>query len=100
MKLKVIDGGLSAAKEWNKDAEHRRPEHEDVRREAERRLGASGYHRSRVMEFAIGVPMPSSLRYLAMQIEYAAEAICRLDRIPADFDSDLYWPMLDSTTTA
>jgi len=52
------------------------------------------------MEFAIGVPMPSSLRYLAMQIEYAAEAMCRLDHIPADFDSDLYWPALDSTTTA
>jgi hypothetical protein len=51
------------------------------------------------MEYAAGVPMPSSLRYLAMQIEFAAEALCRLDRIPADFHSDLYWPKLDDVTT-
>lgn len=100
MRLKVIEGGLSTAKEWDNGAESRWPDYEDVRREAERRLGASGYRRSRVMEFAVGVPMPSSLRYLAMQIEFAAEAICRLDRIPADFRSDLYWPGLDDITTA
>lgn len=99
MKLRVIEGGLSTAKERDDGVDHRRPDHEDVRREAERRLGASGCHRSRVMEFAVGVPMPSSLRYLAMQIEFAAEAICRLDRIPVDFDSDLYWPKLDNVTT-
>jgi hypothetical protein len=100
VKLRVIEGGLSIAKERDGSLNRRRPDHEDVRREAERRLDASGYHRSRVMEFAVGVPMPASLRYLAMQIEFAAEAICRLDRIPADFDSDLYWPKLDNVTTA
>jgi hypothetical protein len=27
-----------------------------------------------------------------MQIEFAAEALARLDPIPADFRSDSYWP--------
>ncbi len=99
MRLKVIEGGLSTVRERDDGAESGWPNREDVRREAKRRLGASGYHQSRAMEHAAGVPMPSSLRYLAMQIEFAAEALCRLDRIPADFHSDLYWPKLDDVTT-
>jgi len=100
MNLRVIEGGLSTAEERDGREDHLRPDHEDVRREAERRLGASGYHRSRVREFAVGVPIPSPIKYLAMQIEFAAEAICRLDPIPVDFHSDLYWPTLENITTA
>jgi hypothetical protein len=49
---------------------------------------------------AAGVPMPPAFQYFAMQIDFAADAICRLDPIPADFRSDLYWPKLDETATA
>ena len=98
MKLRVIEGGLSTAEKPD-DSTDRWPDHGDVRREAERRLGVCGYHRSRIMEFAVGVPIPSPIKYLAMQIEFAAEAICRLDPIPVDFHSDLYWPKLDNITT-
>jgi len=100
MRLRVIEGGLGAAEQHDREAESRRPDREDVRREAARRLGASGYNRSRVMEFAAGVPMPAVLKYLAMQIDFAAEAISRLDPIPADYRSDLYWPKMDDIATA
>jgi len=100
MRLRVIEGGLVAADQRGRGAESRRPDSEDVRREAARRLGASGYNRSRVMEFAAGVPMPAVLKYLAMQINFAAEAISRLDPIPVDYHSDLYWPKIDDITTA
>jgi len=46
------------------------------------------------------VPMPAVLKYLAMQIDFAAEAISRLDPIPADYRSDLYWPKIDDIATA
>ncbi len=99
MKFRVIEGGLSSAGERDRQASGRGPEREDIRREAARRLSASGYHRSRIME-AAGVPMPPAFQYFAMQIGFAADAICRLDPIPADFRSDLYWPKLDETATA
>lgn len=98
MKLKVIEGGLNSTTDKDRQAADRRPEREDIRREAARRLSASGYHRSRVME-TVGVPMPSALQYLAMQIDFAADAIGRLNPIPADFRSDLYWPKLDDAAT-
>lgn len=99
MKLRVIEGGLSSAGQRDSQTSDRGPEREDIRREAARRLSASGYHRSCVME-SLGVPMPSALQYLAMQIDFAADAIGRLDPIPADFRSDLYWPKLDDAATA
>ncbi len=70
----------------------RLPNREDVRKEAARRIDESGYHLSRIREFATGAPMPAALRYLRMQIDFAAEALVRLDPIPADFRSDSYWP--------
>ncbi len=104
MKLRVIEGGLSSTGNRNDQASDCRSErgdisHEDIGREAARRLGASGYHRYRILE-AAGVPMPPALRYLAMQIGFAADAIGRLDPIPVDFRSDLYWPKLDDTMKA
>ncbi|AJC81292.1 hypothetical protein IE4803_CH04153 [Rhizobium etli bv. phaseoli str. IE4803] len=93
MKFKVIEGGLGQAALTNwRIEEDGRPNRDDVRREAVRRLNDSGYHPSRIREFVTGAPMPAALQYLSMQIDFAAEALSRLDPIPADFRSDGYWP--------
>ncbi len=93
MALRVIDGGLSRVGEsvagWGED---RGPTVDDVRREAARRLSRSGYDRLRSKELATGAPMPATLKYLRMQIDFAAEALSQLAPIPADFRSDDYWP--------
>lgn len=65
---------------------------EDVEREARRRLKALKVEEWRVREFVTGAPMPDSVRHLALQIEFAAQAIGRLSPIPADYAGDLYWP--------
>jgi hypothetical protein len=93
MNLRVIEGGLSmAAGAGARPDENPQPDKDDVAREATRRLGESGYHLSRLKEFAIGVAIPLELRYLKIQIDFAAAALSRLDPIPADFRSDGYWP--------
>jgi NAD(P)H-hydrate repair Nnr-like enzyme with NAD(P)H-hydrate epimerase domain len=69
-----------------------KPGPSDVMAEAARRIEASGYEDWRVREFVTGASMPSALKYLRMQIEFVAEALLRLDPIPADFRSDTYWP--------
>ncbi|MGF9562047.1 hypothetical protein [Neorhizobium sp. JUb45] len=91
VKFMVIEGGKGrfAANEAGRAG---RPTSEDVRKEAERRIHASGYDDWRVRELATGTPMPIEIRYLRMQIEYAAQAIARFVKIPADFASDNYWP--------
>lgn len=94
MMFKVIEGGRGRAVEMDeRPAEGRVPSREDVRREAARRLGESGYHLSRIREFATGSPMPAALKYLSLQIDFAAEALSRLNPIPEDFRSDSYWPV-------
>ncbi|MGI2032347.1 hypothetical protein ACRQ1B_08135 [Rhizobium panacihumi] len=91
VKLTVIEGGRSNKAEG--EADHLiGPTPEDVRKEAERRIHASGYDAWRIRELATGAPMPIEIRYLRMQIEYAAQAIARFVKIPADFSSDGYWP--------
>ena len=89
MKLMVIEGGrgdrtvpVSA-----------RPTAADVQTEAWRRVRMTGYDAWRVREFATGAAMPKAVRYLQMQITFAAEALARLERIPEDFRSDIYWPL-------
>jgi hypothetical protein len=91
VKLTVIEGGKGRAV---LDMARRpfRPTEEDVRKEAERRIHACGYDDWRIRELATGTPMPLEIRYLRMQIEYAAQAIARFVKIPADFASDNYWP--------
>ncbi|MBB4574987.1 hypothetical protein PYR71_28695 [Rhizobium sp. MC63] len=91
--FKVIEGGRAQAVELDDGlGAGRGPNRDDVRREAARRLNESGYHLSRVREFATGVPMLASLKYLSLQIDFAAETLSRLDPIPEDFRSDGYWP--------
>ena len=92
MKFKVIEGGRGQAALTDGHTEDGRPDRDDVRREAIRRLNESGYHPSRIRASATGAPIPAALRYLSMQIDFAAEALSRLDPIPADFRSDGYWP--------
>jgi hypothetical protein len=94
MMFKVIEGGRGqAAQRDDLPGEDFGPNRDDVRREAARRLGDSGYHLSRIKEFATGAPMPAPLKYLSLQIDFAAEALSRLNPIPEDFRSDDYWPV-------
>ncbi|MBY5363981.1 hypothetical protein HFO97_29395 [Rhizobium leguminosarum] len=91
--FKVIEGGRGQAMQMDdRSAEGRGPSKDDVRREAARRISESGYHLSRIREFATGVPMLASLKHLSLQIDFAAEALLRLDPIPEDFCADGYWP--------
>ncbi|WP_152046976.1 hypothetical protein [Aureimonas psammosilenae] len=60
--------------------------------EAARRLRRSGYEEWAAREKATGVPMPASMRYLKMQIEFAAERLKLLDPLPEDFRADIFWP--------
>jgi hypothetical protein len=91
--FKVIEGGRGQAAQMDdRSEEGLGPSKDDVRREAGRRLSASGYHLSRIREFATGVPMLTSLKYLSLQIDFAAETLSRLDPIPEDFHADGYWP--------
>lgn len=91
VKLTVIEGGrglmVSGAME-----DRAQPTAADVRMEAERRIHACGYDDWRVRELATGKPMPVEIRYLRMQIEYAAQAMARFMQIPSDYASDNYWP--------
>lgn len=93
MKFYVIEGGLGAAAgKNNEDGDAFLPSMHDVKTEAARRIKDSGYEEWRVREFVTGAPIPSALKYLRMQIEFAAEAISRLSPIPHDFRADAYWP--------
>jgi len=64
----------------------------DVQAEARRRLRCLKIEEWRVREFVTGVPMPDNIMHLALQIEFAAQAIGRLAPIPADYADDVYWP--------
>jgi hypothetical protein len=93
MGLRVIEGGLAACVAKPADlAGDYMPSRDDVLREAERRIKASGYETWHNRETLTGMPVPREIRYLALQIGYVAEAIGRLADIPADFRSDSYWP--------
>ena len=65
---------------------------EDVHAEARRRLKALKIDEWKVREFVTGIAMPDDVRHLAMQIEFASQAIARLSPIPSDFADDIYWP--------
>lgn len=95
MNLRVIEGGLGRAA--GKLAGGRMPAPLDVMREAERRLGESGYQLARAKSLATGIQMPALLRYLQMQLDFAADMLSRLDPIPGDFREDRYWPSFDGS---
>lgn len=87
MRLSVIEGG---AVQRRFDAGSARVE--DVLAEAARRRKAIGFDEWRVREFVTGRAMPNEVKYLELQITYAAEALSRLSPIPPDFADDVYWP--------
>jgi hypothetical protein len=64
----------------------------DVEAEARRRLRSVKLNEWRTREFVTGQPVPDQIRHFALQVEFAAQAISHLSPIPADFDSDIYWP--------
>ena len=95
MRFAIIDG----SKQWTGQGQQRSMrapsiDVEDVEAEARRRLKAIRLDQWRTREFLTGTPMPDDIRQLALQIDYAAQAISRLSPIPEDFDSDVYWPRL------
>ena len=88
---------ISGSREWTEPAHReaaatRSIEVHDVQAEARRRLTTIKLEEWRVREFVTGVPMPDTVRHLALQIEFAAQAIGRLSPIPADYADDVYWP--------
>lgn len=96
MRFAVIEG----SREWTEPVRRgpvgqpRAVSLEDVEAEARRRLKAIKLDEWRTREFITGRPMPEDVRHLAMQVDFAAKAIARLSPIPADFDSDVYWPRI------
>jgi hypothetical protein len=98
MVLRLIEGGRADAAFTDAHkclpckSDNHLPCKSDVSQEAERRLQAVGYPKWRNREAATGIPMPREIKYLAMQIDYVAEALSALSSIPKDFRSDIYWP--------
>lgn len=89
---------ISGSREWTEAAPERAvPQHvvevEDVQYEARRRLKLLKLDEWRVREFVTGTPMPDHVKHLALQIDFAAEALARLSPIPADYADDVYWPL-------
>lgn len=96
MVFTVIEGG--AVRDQSAAAIDARPSRSDVEREATRRLMAINYQMWERREAVAGMPIPREVRYLAMQVRFAAQAIAALERIPPDFRSDCYWPPLDQAS--
>jgi hypothetical protein len=81
--FRVIEGG-----------KHHVPTKTGVFQEAERRITMTGYARLAARQTATGAAIPREVRYLPMQIRYAAEVLSALDPIPDDYAHDRYWPAL------
>jgi hypothetical protein len=60
--------------------------------EAARRIERIGYGGWLARERATGLPVPSTVRYLKAQIEFAAKAMAALDPLPENFRADHFWP--------
>lgn len=86
MMFRVIDGG--------KVKEAVPADRPTIRAEAERRIKATGYEQWRVRSLATGSPIPSSIQYLKMQIEFVASKLEELNPMPGDFTDDKYWPAI------
>lgn len=72
------------------------PCRDDVRKEAQRRLNASGYTRHRARSLATGADMPDAMRHFALQVNYVVDTLTALKPIPQDYQSDIYWPVAGS----
>jgi hypothetical protein len=65
-----------------------------VKQEAARRLRDAGYAQSHIRFLATGSAIPIPLRNFKMQVDFVADTLSRLDPVPRDFASDIYWPKL------
>lgn len=92
MLFTVIQGGKSLAQQGVKTSIEPCPI--DVRKEADRRRDAYGINSFRNRHIATGAMMPLDLHYLGLQIDFAAESLCKLKPIPEDFRADGYWPQV------
>lgn len=63
-----------------------------VEAEARRRKTQLHLDEWQMREYVTGRPVPENVQQLCRQIELAAEALIRMQTIPADFADDLYWP--------
>ena len=87
MRFRIVAGTAAEARRW--------PCREDVRQEAQRRLNASGYTRHRARSLATGAEIPAPIRNYALQVNFVIDTLTALKPIPHDFQSDIYWPVLD-----
>lgn len=85
--FRVIEGGLGGATIVRGPTEAN-----EVRQEAARRLKAAGYDEAIARGFANGRGVSEGLKYLHLQMTYAASALMRRSHIPVDFRDDKYWP--------
>lgn len=90
---------LVGSREWTETrVQERVPDYPvtaaDVIAEARRRKIALKLDEWEMREYVTGRPVPERVRHLAVQIDFAAQAISRLSPIPADFADDIYWPRL------
>ncbi|SER90516.1 hypothetical protein [Rhizobium sp. NFR03] len=65
----------------------------DVEAEARRRLSGLDYEHHRTRALATGIDMPREIHIKHLQIMAIALALSRLESIPEDYCSDIYWPM-------
>ena len=91
--LKVIEGGLSGSL-----TDANREHVGSVAQEGQRRLREAGIDRYEAREKVTGVPIPAGLRIFKLQIEFAVEALSTLSPLPADYESDGYWPAKQQAT--
>lgn len=87
-RFRIVAGTVADARQW--------PCREDVRLEAQRRLNVAGYTRYRARSLATGVEIPETIRNYALQINFVSDKLTALKPIPHDFQSDIYWPVLDN----
>jgi len=97
MEFKVRFAAIEGSREWTEPSRRKSSPSsvihvENVQEEAQRRLKAIKLKEWRTREFITGQPMPDHVRHLAVQIEFAAQALSRLSPIPENFDDDIYWP--------
>jgi tRNA(Met) C34 N-acetyltransferase TmcA len=65
-----------------------------VEAEARRRKAMLKLDEWRMREYVTGNPIPARIHQISQQIDFAAQALSRMSRIPADYADDLYWPRI------
>lgn len=93
--FRVIEGGRGGASAQRVSSDPKGA----IVSEGRRRLDAAGLERFEARERLTGVPVPRDLRNFKLQIEFAVRALSSLTPIPADIETDKYWPSLQEGVT-